>query len=185
MDTKFIPVSTLGIIAREYEVGQLTQLLQTMNPTSPAYPALVKSIIENMNLSNREDLIAILDKAANPSQEELERAQRAQDAEMKRIEGQADMYVAQAAELSSQARLNDAKAQMEQYNAVTDRIRAAAVHTNRDDQSEADFEKRLKIADLRLREKQVNIQENVEKAKTASLALSTQNKRTSEGDTQT
>ena len=164
-DVKFIPVSTLGIIAREYEVGQLTQLLQTMNPQSPAYPALVKSIIENMNLSNREDLVALLDRAANPSPEEQEKVKRAQDAEMKKIEGQADMFVAQAAELNSQAALNSAKAKVVQYEAETDRIRAAAVHTNRDDQSEADFEKRLKIADLRLREREVNIKANAEKGK--------------------
>ena len=53
-DYKFEVTSSLGIIAREYEVTQLVQLLQTMSPESPLYPALIQSIIDNMNLSNRE-----------------------------------------------------------------------------------------------------------------------------------
>jgi len=36
-DYKFIASSSLGIIAREYEVTQLVQLLQTMSPDSPMY----------------------------------------------------------------------------------------------------------------------------------------------------
>ena len=63
-DYKFNATSTLGIIAREYEVTQLVQLLQTMKQDSPLYPVLIQSIIDNMNLSNREELIAALQQAA-------------------------------------------------------------------------------------------------------------------------
>ena len=47
-DFKFVASSSLGIIAREYEVTQLVQLLQTMSPESPMYPLLVESIVDNM-----------------------------------------------------------------------------------------------------------------------------------------
>jgi hypothetical protein len=57
-DYKFNATSTLGIIAREYEVTQLVQLLQTMQQENPIYPVLIQSIIENMNLANREELIS-------------------------------------------------------------------------------------------------------------------------------
>jgi hypothetical protein len=56
-DYQFEVSSSLGIIAREYEVTQLVQLLQTMGQDSPLYPTLIQSIIDNMNLSNREELI--------------------------------------------------------------------------------------------------------------------------------
>jgi hypothetical protein len=59
-DYKFNTTSTLGIIAREYEVTQLVQLLQTMPAESPLYNTLIQSIIDNMNLSNREELMAKL-----------------------------------------------------------------------------------------------------------------------------
>ena len=56
-DFKFIPTSTLGMMAREYEVTQLVQLLQTMPADSPTHSMLIESIVENMNLSNREEMI--------------------------------------------------------------------------------------------------------------------------------
>jgi hypothetical protein len=48
-DYKFNASSTLGIIAREYEVTQLVQLLQTMGKDSPLYNTLIQSVIDNMN----------------------------------------------------------------------------------------------------------------------------------------
>ena len=52
-DYKFEVSSSLGVIAREYEVTQLVQLLQTMSPETPMYPELIKSIVDNMSLANR------------------------------------------------------------------------------------------------------------------------------------
>jgi hypothetical protein len=68
-DYKFNATSTLGIIAREYEVTQLVQLLQTMKQDSPIYPVLIQSIVDNMNLSNREELIASMQQAQQPNPE--------------------------------------------------------------------------------------------------------------------
>jgi hypothetical protein len=59
-DYKFVPSSSLGVIAREYEVTQLVQLLQTLGQDSPMYPMLVGAVIDNMSLSNREELKAQL-----------------------------------------------------------------------------------------------------------------------------
>ena len=58
--------STLGIIAREYEVTQLVQLLQTMSQDSPTYSILIQSIIENMQLQNREQLIQVIQESSQP-----------------------------------------------------------------------------------------------------------------------
>jgi hypothetical protein len=71
-DYKFNASSSLGIIAREYEVTQLVQLLQTMQQDSPLYPVLIQSIIDNMNLSNREELIATMKQASqvDPQQQQ-------------------------------------------------------------------------------------------------------------------
>jgi hypothetical protein len=81
-DYKFHTSSSLGIIAREYEVTQLVQLLQTMSPDQPMYPKLVTSIIDNMNLSNREELIATLEQANQPNPEAQQAAQAAQQAQL-------------------------------------------------------------------------------------------------------
>ena len=63
-DYKFNASSTLGIIAREYEVTQLVQL-QTMGQDLPPYATLIQSIVDNMNLSNREELLSAMNKQCN------------------------------------------------------------------------------------------------------------------------
>ena len=81
-DYKFNATSTLGIIAREYEVTQLVQLLQTMQQDSPLYPVMIQSIIDNMNLSNREELIATMQQAQQPNPEAQQMQQAVQQAQM-------------------------------------------------------------------------------------------------------
>jgi hypothetical protein len=106
-DYKFDVSSSLGIIAREYEVTQLVQLLQTMSPDTPMYPELVKSIIDNMNLSNREELIAKLDQANQPNPEAQAQAQQAQQAQ---LQAQLAFQGAQTAALQGQATESQARA---------------------------------------------------------------------------
>jgi hypothetical protein len=156
-DYKFIATSTLGVIAREYEVGQLTQLLQVMKQDSPAYPALTKAIVENMNTSNRDELIQILDAATNPSQEEMDMIKRAQENEMRLKEAQIQVFEAQAEEFRAEAKKHLADAEATPVEAKAKVMAAAARDTNRDDQSEGDFERRLKIAQFRLEEQKVGI----------------------------
>ena len=81
-DYKFNATSTLGIIAREYEVTQLVQLLQTMKQDSPLYPVLIQSIIDNMNLSNREELISTMQQASQPDPQQQQMAMAAQQAQI-------------------------------------------------------------------------------------------------------
>jgi len=58
-DVKFKVASTLGLMARELEQQQLTQLLQTAEPNSTGYWMLMKSIYENSSISDREQMVAI------------------------------------------------------------------------------------------------------------------------------
>src|SRR6056300_444418 len=103
-DYKFNATSTLGIIAREYEVTQLVQLLQTMQQDSPLYPVLIQSIIDNMNLSNREELIAAMQQAAQPNPEAQQMAMAAQQAQL-------EFQQSQTAALNAQAQESQARAQ--------------------------------------------------------------------------
>src|SRR6056300_887870 len=102
-DYKFNATSSLGIIAREYEVTQLVQLLQTMQQDSPLYPVLVQSIIDNMNLSNREELIATMKKASEPHPEAQQMQQQMQQAQMAFQNAQTATLEAQAQEATARA----------------------------------------------------------------------------------
>lgn len=53
-DYKFKIHATMGIMAREFEQQQLSQLLNTVPPDSPAYWLLLDTIFENSSLSNKE-----------------------------------------------------------------------------------------------------------------------------------
>jgi len=68
VDVKFVPSSTLGIMAREYEQQQFVQLLQTTPPESPAWFLIMQGVYENSSLSNRDDMIQALKMAMQQSQ---------------------------------------------------------------------------------------------------------------------
>ncbi len=154
-DYKFVATSTLGIIAREYEVTQLVQLLQTMKQDSPLYPVLMQSIIENMNLSNREELIAAMQQASQPNPQAQQMAMMAQQAQVAlqqsqtaALNGQAAESQARAAKLSVESQLAPQELQVDIVNAVTRNLKEG----NEDDK---EFERRLKVADRLLKENEI------------------------------
>ena len=162
-DYKFHVTSSLGIIAREYEVTQLVQLLQTMSPDTPMYPKLVMSIIDNMNLSNREELIQVLEQANQPNPE----AQQAQQAAQQQ---QAAFQASQTAALNGQAQESAARAQKITVEAQAipqeleiDRIKAVTTNLKAGDADDKEFQKRLEISKQLLKEREVAVKEgNVE-----------------------
>jgi hypothetical protein len=159
-DYKFIPTSTLGIIAREYEVTQLVQLLQTMQQDSPLYPVLIQSIIDNMNLSNREELIAAMQQASQPNPQAQQMAMAAQQAQLEFQQSQTAALTGQAQE--SQARANKlvAEAQAVPVELEISRIEAITRNLKEGDQEDKEFERRLKVADRLLKEKQIEGKQN-------------------------
>lgn len=68
-DYKFVPSSTMGIMAREYEQQQYIQLLSMMPPESPAFMLIVKSILSNSSFQNREEIEAAIDEAQQKQQQ--------------------------------------------------------------------------------------------------------------------
>ena len=157
-DYKFVPTSSLGIIAREYEVTQLVQLLQTMDKQSPMYPQLLEAIIDHMNISNREELIQSLRKSAQPDPQAQQAAQAQAQAQQAQIQAQVNAFNAQAAESNARAQKIMAEIPIEQFDAETDRIKALSTNLKAGDADDKEFEKRAKIAELYLKEQALNQQ---------------------------
>jgi|TARA_R100000479_G_C6395200_1_gene206830 hypothetical protein len=154
-DYKFIPTSTLGIIAREYEVTQLVQLLQTMKQDSPLYPVLIQSIIDNMNLSNREELIAAMQQASQPNPQAQQMAQMAQQAQLEFQQSQTAALAAQAAESQARAAKYTMETQLAPEELQIEKIEAVTRNLKEGDQEDKEFERRLKVADRLLKENQL------------------------------
>ena len=165
-DFKFVASSSLGIIAREYEVTQLVQLLQTMSPDSPLYPALIESIVENMNLSNREELVATLRQAAQPNPQQVQAQQQAQQLQMALTQSQADAFAAQAEDYRARARKNIADAQIAAFEAETDRLDALL----KGDPDNIQFDRRVKAAELLLKERELMSKETPRDNETRTTA---------------
>lgn len=66
-DTKFMARSTMGIMAREFEQQQLTNLLQAVPPESPAHWILLKGIIDNSSMDNKEEMMQVMDQLLQQS----------------------------------------------------------------------------------------------------------------------
>jgi len=158
-DYKFHTSSSLGIIAREYEVTQLVQLLQTMSPDTPMYPKLVMSIIDNMNLSNREELIATLEQANQPNPEAQQAQQAAQQAQLQFQSSQTAALNGQAAESQARAQKIAVEAQAIPQELEIDRIKAVTTNLNKGDADDKEFQKRLEISKQLLKEREVAVKE--------------------------
>jgi hypothetical protein len=162
-DYKFHTSSSLGIIAREYEVTQLVQLLQTMSPDQPMYPKLVTSIIDNMNLSNREELIATLEQANQPNPEAQQAAQAAQQAQLQFQASQTAALNGQAQESAARAQKLGMEAQAIPQELEIDRIKAVTTNLKAGDADDKEFQKRLEISKQLLKEREIAVKEgNVE-----------------------
>jgi hypothetical protein len=159
-DYKFHTASSLGIIAREYEVTQLVQLLQTMSPDTPMYPKLVMSIIDNMNLSNREELIATLEQANQPNPEAQQAAQAAQQAQVQFQQSQTAALNGQAQESAARAQKITVEAQAIPQELEIDRIKAVTTNLKAGDADDKEFQKRLEISKQLLKEREVAVKES-------------------------
>lgn len=159
-DYKFNTTSTLGIIAREYEVTQLVQLLQTMPQESPVYNTLLQSIIDNMNLSNREELISKMqqaEQASQPTPEQQQAQQAAQQAQMAFQKSQTDALSGQAQESQSRAQKISVETQLLPQELEIDKIKAITANLKAGDQDDKEFERRMKIAQTMLKEKEIEL----------------------------
>jgi len=160
-DYKFVPSSSLGVIAREYEVTQLVQLLQTLGQNSPMYPMLVSAVIDNMGLTNREELMAQLQQSMqpNPEAQQMEQAHMQQQMAM----AQAQLQLVQAQTMEAQARAQKLATEAQLEPEVVKAKVVAAISTNLQSGSEDDseFARRAKIAELMLKEADIKSNERI------------------------
>ena len=163
-DYKFNASSTLGIIAREYEVTQLVQLLQTMGKDSPLYNTLIQSVIDNMNLSNREELLTALAQASQPNPQAQQMQQQAQQLQMQFQQSQTQALSAQAQESQARAAKLAAEAAVVPQELEIDKINAITRNLKEGDAEDKEFERRMKVADTLLKEKQIEGKKNVNNA---------------------
>jgi hypothetical protein len=152
-DYHFSVVSSLGVIAREYEVSQLAQILQVIPPNTPAHGAMIKAIIEHMNVTSKEQLLRVIDQSNQPNPQ----AQQAQQAQM---QAQMELQKAQTAVLMAQA--EEAKGRAAKYAVETDLMPKETVlkysDQDKDGKIDDDFEQKVKLAQMLMEEDRWNVE---------------------------
>ena len=157
-DWKFIPASTMGMMAREVEQQQFINMLKTLGPDTPLTPVIMMGVIGNSSLSNRTQLMSMLQNMMQPDPMQ----QQAQQAQL-----QLTMQKAQAdiQEVQSRVILNQAKAQNTavdtEIKPVEAQAKLAAAASNNLDEGNVDFDRRLKLAELALKEKDIDSNERI------------------------
>jgi hypothetical protein len=153
VDLKFIPTAALGIIAREHEQQQMIGLLQTLGPNTPVLPIILKGIMANSSLSNRYELIQMLDQMATPDPQAQQAAQMQQQLAMQMAQAQiavqstqAEQNKAEAQKTMIEAQLLPQKTQAEMTSALTKNL------PTEPDANQIEFDKRVKVAELMLKE---------------------------------
>ena len=153
VDMEFIPTATLGIMAREYEQQQFIGLLQTLGPNTPVLPIILKGILQNSSLTNRGELMTALDQMSQPNPAQQQAVMQSQQLDQAIKQAQAQELTAKAAKEQAEAQKAMIEAQLLPEKHRVDIIQAAATNIDKS----TDFEKRLKLADVMLKEKQVNL----------------------------
>lgn len=111
-DVHFQVNSTLGMVARELEQQQLANMLNTVPAESPAFWMLLKGIYEHSSISNREQMLEIIDAmtqqslqaAMQPDQQDPMLAIKQQELQLKQQIEQAKLQI-DAEENNQQAQL--------------------------------------------------------------------------------
>lgn len=153
VDMVFIPTATLGIIAREYEQAQFISLLQTLGPDTPVLPIILKGIVANSSLSNRMELMQRLDAMGqvDPAAQEKQMIQeqlamQATQAQIAVNTTQAEQNRAEATKTLIETKLKPIEVQAKIQQSLTANL------PNQADMASREFDKRVKVAELMLKE---------------------------------
>jgi len=159
-DWKFVPSSTLGMLAREVEQQQFINILKTLGPNSPITPVLMLGIVKNSSLPNRVEMQQQIAKTMQPNPQQQQMEQAMLQVKMQQEQALAAKTMGEAKEREAMAQKHMVEAQLE-----PDLVRAklmAAISTNlpeQDDMIAKEFDRRVKIAELMLKEKQIDLKE--------------------------
>jgi len=128
-----------------------------MGSDSPLYPVLIQSIIDNMNISNREELQQIIAQASQPNpqaqeaqQAELQARLQFQSSQTNALNGQAMESQARAEKITQETKAIPVELEIDQINAATKNLKAG-------DADDKEFERRMKVTDKLLQERKLNL----------------------------
>jgi len=122
---------------------------------------LVGAVIDNMSLSNREELKAKLIEAQQPNPQAQQAQQQQMEMQMAQLQAQVELLKSQSMEAQSRANKYNIEAQLEPK--VVEAKMAAALSNNLQagTADDKEFERRAKVAELLIKEKDIQSNERI------------------------
>jgi len=102
-DYKFVPYSTMGIMAKELEMTQMVQMLQTIPQDSPAFDVILLALFQNSSIHNRDQIVNALMQGEEPNPQEEEMQQMGMQLEMQQLQANVQKTLAEAKEEEAKA----------------------------------------------------------------------------------
>jgi len=115
-DYKFVPYSTMGIMAKELEAQQMVSLLQALPKDSPAFNIILLSVFQNSSMHNRDQVVQALTEGMQPNPEEEKMEQMAKEIGLQQMQAEVQKTMAEAQEEATKAMKNAAEAGAAQPN---------------------------------------------------------------------
>ena len=153
-DFNFIPTSTMGMVAREYEQQQMMGLMSTLGAQSPIVPVLLQGIIASSSMSNREEIISTLQEMTqqpvDPMQEQMQQiAMQTAMAQLQKVQAEAAKAQAEAQQTGVETQLLPVEMQIKAFSA------------QQSTRGMDEFTKAEKIANLALKEADIASNERI------------------------
>lgn len=156
-DWKFIPSSTLGMLAREVEQLQIINLLKTLGSDNPITPILIQGVIANSSLPNKNGLLQQIAQASQPNPQQQQMQQMAIQLQMQDAQAKVEKTMSEVQVNKTVAAKNVVDIQTKPQETQAKLMTAISTNLpNQDDKIAAEFDRRVKIAELMLKEADMN-----------------------------
>ena len=109
-DYKFIPYSTMGIMAKELEMNQMVQMLQSIPKDSPAFDVILLAMMQNSSIHNRDQIVQSLMQGSQPDSGEQELENIGNELQIQQLQANIQKTLAEAEEEKGKAILHQAQA---------------------------------------------------------------------------
>lgn len=171
-DLTFLPATTMGIMAREYEQQQLIQLLSMAPQGSPVYMLIMKSIYENSSMSHREEALQMLTQMMQPPQpdpmeqqmKQLEALGMQKDVELKDAQVQKTLADVDQGYKELEIKVADLNADKSPTDPVEVQLKVAKMTL---DQEELHHRINKEVAEIAQRDEEINMRHRENMAKAA------------------
>ena len=117
-DYKFIPYSTMGIMAKEIEMTQMVQMLQSIPKDSPAFNVILLAMMQNSSIHNRDQIVQALMQGSQPDAQQQELENIGTELQIQQAQAEIQKTLAEAEEEKGKAMLHQAQAAMAMPNEI-------------------------------------------------------------------